>query len=41
MALLSGFSGEHPERKIEAGAFAPYPLAGDICVDGVSVAVTS
>ena len=41
MALLSGFSGEHPDRKIEAGAFAPYPLAGDICVDGVSVAVTS
>jgi hypothetical protein len=25
MTLLSGFSGEHPERKIEAAAFAPYP----------------
>src|SRR4029453_18632620 len=35
MALLSGFSGEHPERKIEAAAFAPYPIAGDICLDGV------
>ncbi|MET3840563.1 glycoside hydrolase family 65 protein [Bradyrhizobium sp. OAE829] len=35
MALLSGFSGEHPERKIEAAAFAPYPLAGDICLEGV------
>src|SRR5689334_5606643 len=35
MALLSGFSGEHAERKIEAAAFAPYPLAGDLCVDGV------
>jgi trehalose/maltose hydrolase-like predicted phosphorylase len=35
MALLSGFSGEHPERKIEAAAFAPYPVAGDICLDGV------
>jgi hypothetical protein len=34
MALLSGFSGEHPERKIEAAAFAPYPIAGDICLDG-------
>ena len=34
MALLSGFSGEHPERKIEAAAFAPYPLAGDICLEG-------
>ena len=32
MALLSGFSGEHPERKIEAAAYAPYPLAGDICL---------
>jgi hypothetical protein len=35
MALLSGFSGEHPERKIEAAAFAPYPVAGDICLEGV------
>src|SRR3981081_1980375 len=35
MALLSGFSGEHPERKIEAAGFAPYPIAGDICLDGV------
>src|SRR6476661_3702886 len=35
MALLSGFSGEHPERKIEAAAYAPYPLAGDICLGGV------
>src|SRR3978361_1347005 len=35
MALLSGFSGEHPERKIEAAAFAPYPVAGDVCLEGV------
>src|SRR4051812_14634250 len=35
MALLSGYSGEHPERKIEAAAFAPYPIAGDICLEGV------
>ena len=35
MALLSGFAGEHPERKIEAAAFAPYPLAGDICLEDV------
>src|SRR4029077_15024866 len=34
MALLSGFSGEHPERKIEAAAFDPYPIAGDICLEG-------
>ena len=35
MTLLNGFSGEHPERKIEAAAFAPYPIAGDICLNGV------
>ena len=35
MTLISGFSGEHPERKIEAAAFAPYPVAGDICLEGV------
>src|SRR3569833_2432014 len=35
MALLSGYSGEHAERKIEAAAFAPYPIAGDICLQGV------
>jgi hypothetical protein len=35
MALVSGFSGEHPERKIEAAAFAPYPVAGDVCLEGV------
>jgi trehalose/maltose hydrolase-like predicted phosphorylase len=34
MTLISGFSGEHPERKIEAAAFAPYPVAGDICLAG-------
>ena len=26
MALLSGYAGEHPERRIEAAAVAPYPL---------------
>ena len=35
MTLLCGFSGEHPERKIEAVAFAPYPIAGDVSLDGV------
>jgi trehalose/maltose hydrolase-like predicted phosphorylase len=35
MTLLCGFSGEHPERKIEAAAFAPYPIAGDVSLDGV------
>ena len=35
MALVSGFAGEHPERRIEAAAAAPYPLAGDIAINGV------
>ena len=35
MALLSGYSGEHPERHIEAAATAPYPVAADISIDGV------
>ncbi len=35
MTLLSGYTGEHPERKIEAAAVAPYPLAADIAIDGV------
>ena len=35
MALVSGYAGEHPERRIEAAAVAPYPLAGDIAIDGV------
>nr|WP_314435068.1 glycoside hydrolase family 65 protein [uncultured Brevundimonas sp.] len=35
MALVSGFAGEHPERRIEAAAFAPYPLAGDLALNGV------
>jgi trehalose/maltose hydrolase-like predicted phosphorylase len=35
MALLNGFSGEHATRRIEAAALAPYPVAGDIRLDGV------
>ena len=35
MALVSGYAGEHPERRIEACAAAPYPLSGDIAVNGV------
>lgn len=34
MPLVSGFAGEHPLRQIEAAAPAPYPLAGDIGIDG-------
>ena len=35
LTLISGYSGEHPQRRIEAIAVAPYPLAGDIQVAGV------
>lgn len=35
MALLCGYSGLHPVKKIEAAAVAPYPLAGNIALDGV------
>ncbi len=35
MALISGFTGEHPERQIEAAAVAPYPVAADLALDGV------
>ena len=35
MALLSGYTGEHPERLIEAAAVAPYPIAADLSIDGI------
>jgi protein-glucosylgalactosylhydroxylysine glucosidase len=35
LTLVSGYTGEHPIRRIEAAAVAPYPVAGDIQVAGV------
>ena len=35
LTLISGYTGEHPQRRIEAIAVAPYPVAGDIQLDGV------
>ncbi|RZJ98486.1 MAG: glycoside hydrolase family 65 protein [Brevundimonas sp.] len=35
MTLVSGLAGEHWERRVEAAAPAPYPLAGDIGINGV------
>ncbi len=35
MTLLSGYTGEHPERQIEAAAIAPYPIAADLSIDGI------
>ena len=35
MCIVSGFVGEHHERRIEAAVAAPYPLGGGIALDGV------
>ncbi len=35
MMLISGYTGEHFERQIEAAAVAPYPIAADLALDGV------
>ena len=35
MALLCGYAGLHPEKKIEAAAVAPYPLTGNLALNGV------
>ena len=35
MALVNGVAGEHPERRVEAAAPVPYPLAGDLSLNGV------
>jgi protein-glucosylgalactosylhydroxylysine glucosidase len=34
MALISGYSGEHPVRRVEAAANAPYPVAADLQLGG-------
>lgn len=35
LALLNGYTGEHSVRRIEAAAIAPYPVAGDLRLEGV------
>ena len=35
LMLVSGYTGEHQVRRIEAAAVAPYPVAGDIRIAGV------
>ena len=35
MCLVSGFAGEHHAKQVEAAATAPYPLAGDLSLEGV------
>jgi len=34
LAIVNGFWGRHPKDRIPAFAPAPYPLAGEITVDG-------
>ena len=40
ICIVSGVSGRHPEVGIEAAAQAPYPLAGDIQLDGTWLSQT-
>lgn len=35
MCIVSGFVGEHHEKRIEAAVATPYPLGGDIAIDGL------
>ncbi len=35
MALVSGVAGEHRDRRMEAAANCPYPLAADVSINGV------
>lgn len=35
VSMLTGFVGEHPEERVEAAARTPFPLAGDLVIDGV------
>ena len=35
VTIVSGLSGRHPTAGIEAAARAPYPLGGDIAIDGL------
>ena len=35
IALVNGFAGVHPTLLVEEAAQAPYPIAGDISIDGV------
>ena len=35
LCIVSGFVGEHHETRVEAAVAAPYPLAGDIALDGL------
>jgi protein-glucosylgalactosylhydroxylysine glucosidase len=40
VAMVSGFSGEDPVKKIEAAVRAPYPLSGNVSVNGIVMSDT-
>jgi hypothetical protein len=35
VVLVNGFSGLHPQVQVDSAAEAPYPLAGDVAINGV------
>jgi trehalose/maltose hydrolase-like predicted phosphorylase len=35
VCIVSGFVGEHHEKRVEAAVAGPYPLGGDIAIDGL------
>lgn len=35
LTIVSGFTGEHHERHVEAAVATPYPLAGDLAIGSV------
>src|SRR5215218_8815952 len=39
IVMVSGFAGLHSELEVEAAAEAPYPVAGDLSVNGVRLSV--
>src|SRR3954452_17220308 len=40
LCMVNGFAGEDPEKGIQAAARAPYPLAADVSINGVSMSDT-
>jgi len=40
MAMISGYTGEESSNKIEAALRAPYPVAGDVSINGVLMSDT-
>lgn len=39
ISIVNGFAGLHPQMLVEANARTPYPLAGDLCIDGTWLSI--